>query len=349
MSAPLPALDTPVSVLGAGSWGTVLAMLMAREGRPVRLWARRPEMARSLQATRENEVYLPGIRFPDPLRISDDLGEVLADAELCVMAVPTRGVTELARRLAREDRVPPRVVSATKGLEPGTFATMTRVLCRELGEDCEVAALSGPNLAREIAAGQPAAAVIASEDPATARWIQEVFTSPTFRAYTSPDPIGVELGGALKNVLALAAGMLAELGLGANSQAAMLTRGLAEISRLGCALGAQPTTFHGLAGLGDVLATCSSSLSRNHRAGRMAARGLDPESIRIGLGQAVEGLTTVQVVLELARAHDVEMPISDQVHRVLYQGLPARDAARALLSRPPRPEQDGADREEVAL
>jgi glycerol-3-phosphate dehydrogenase (NAD(P)+) len=325
-------------------------MLLASEGRPVQLWGRNPALVKNLQATRENELYLPGVRFPNSLHVTSELPEAMKETELVIVAVPTQAVLSLARSCRQLGLTPKRILSATKGLEAASFRTMTQVLEREFEGVPALAALSGPNLAREIAAGQPAAAVIASQNPETSRWIQGVFTSPTFRAYTSTDVVGVELGGALKNVLALAAGMLTELGLGANTQAAMLTRGLAEISRLGCSLGADPMTFHGLAGLGDILATCTSSLSRNFRAGRMAARGLDPKGIRLGLGQAVEGLETVQVVQKLATDQGIEMPIARQVYRVLFEQCPAQKAAQALLARPLGPERgDHAGQEEVAL
>lgn len=335
-----PPKDAGVAVLGAGSWGTVLSMLLGRGGHPVRLFARDPEAARRLQATRENEVHVPGELLPPSVRVTSDLADALTGAEAVVVAVPSERVADLAAAVRVLGLPLPRVVSASKGLEAGSLMTMTAVLRRELPAAGAVAALSGPNLSREIAAGQPAAAVVACEDRSAGRWLQGVFTTETFRAYTSSDVVGVELGGALKNVLALATGMLAELGLGANSQAAVLTRGLAEISRLGRSLGARGATFQGLAGMGDVIATCSSPLSRNFRAGRMAARGMRPKEIRTALGQAVEGLETSRAALELGSTQGVDMPISEQVHLVLHEGKDPRRATRDLMRRPLRPEHE---------
>lgn len=329
----------PVAVLGAGSWGTVLAELLAEGGADVRLWARREEAARSLQACRENERYVPGLMLPDRVRVTASLEEALDQAALIVIAVPAAGVPDLATQLAALSVSAP-VLSATKGFEPGTLATMTDVLARELGAAVPLAALSGPNLSREIAAGQPAAAVVASADEDLARSVQAGFPPLRLRVYRSHDVLGLELAGALKNVLALAAGMLAELGFGANSQATLLTRGLAEITRLGVAMGADIRTFQGLAGMGDVLATCSSPLSRNFRGGRMAARGLGPDEIRAAIGQAVEGLATARVAGELARRHGVEMPLAEEVARVLDDGKPAKDAVQDLMTRPPRAEPE---------
>ena len=336
----------PVAVLGAGSWGTVLAELLAEGGAEVRLWARREEFARSLQACRENERYVPGLMLPDQVRVTSDLASALAGVQLVVVAVPAAGVPELARRLATAGLTAP-VLSATKGFEPETLATMTDVLARELGEGVPLAALSGPNLSKEIAAGQPAAAVVASADEALARAVQAAFPALRLRVYRSHDVLGLELAGALKNVLALAAGMLAELGFGANSQAALLTRGLAEITRLGVAMGGDPRTFQGLAGMGDVLATCSSPLSRNFRGGRMAARGLGPDQIRAAIGQAVEGLATARLADELARRHGVEMPLAEEVARDLDEGQPAREAVEDLMTRPPKSERDESARAEA--
>lgn len=322
----------PVAVIGAGSWGTALAGLLGASGREVRLVARTAEAAARLQTTRENEVYLPGVMLEPSIKVTADLESALSGVALAVVAVPVKAVSELASRLS--EAPPPRVLSASKGFERESLRTMTEVLERACGPKTTVAAISGPNLAREIAAGQPAAAVIACEDEACAKWIQRAFRSPRFRTYRSRDVVGVEIAGALKNILALAAGMLAELGYGANSQAALLTRGLAEMTRLGIAMGGDPRTFMGLAGMGDVLATCSSTLSRNFRAGRMAARGLNPDEIRKAIGQAVEGLATVEAACLLGKRHGVVTPLASEARLVLLEGKDPRAGARDLMTRP---------------
>ncbi len=332
----------PACVLGAGSWGTVIASLLAENGREVRLYARKEDAAHRIHTTRENEVYLPGMMLPRSVRVTSSLQVALDSVELLVMAVPARAVKETAQKLVGLIPTDAYVVSASKGFEPETLETMTGVLARELGESHILGALSGPNLASEIAAGQPAAAVLACAEEEASVVLQEAFTCLNFRTYTSKDVLGVELCGALKNVLALSAGMLAELGYGANSQAALLTRGLAEMTRLGVKMGAHPLTFQGLAGMGDVLATCSSSLSRNYRAGRMAARGLNAEAIRKAIGQAVEGLATAEAACQLGRRYSVEMPVAEEVFQVVHHSKDPRAATRDLMTRPPRAELEGA-------
>lgn len=340
----LDELDTPdpwpVAVLGAGSWGTTLARVLASQGREVRLYCRHPERAQAIQADRVNEAYLPGVRLPDALRATSDLGEAVRGAPLLLMAVPSRAFSAVLAEALAQGAAPRAAVSATKGLHPDSLETMTSLMAQALGPEVPVASLSGPNLAKEVAGDQPAAAVMACAHPRAGKLLQAVFSTPTFRVYTSTDVVGVEVAGAMKNVLALASGMLSELGLGANALAALLTRGLEEISRLGAAMGAKRSTFRGLAGMGDMLATCTSPLSRNYRAGRMAARGLDPDSIRAEMHQVVEGIETVQSALQLAGRLGVEMPVAAQVQAVLFEGRPADVAVRVLMERPPRVEQD---------
>lgn len=331
-----------IGVLGAGSWGTTLAILAAESGHPVTLHARAEEKARSMQRTRQNEVYLPGALLPEGVQVTSDLTRAVADQDLLVFAVPCKAMHEVAARVAEIEGAPSVVVSAAKGFERSSLRTMSAVLQETFGPDARVAVLSGPNLAREIADGQPTGTVVASDHAPTAEFIQKALNCKRFRAYTSSDVVGVELAGALKNVMALATGMLAELGFGANAQATLLTRGLAEMARLGAVLGARVETFRGLAGMGDLLATCTSPLSRNYRAGRMAARGVDPEAIRQAMGQVVEGLNTAQVAVHLGDENGVELPITAEVHRVLFEGKSAKDGARALMSRPPRAE-DGEE------
>ncbi len=334
-------------MLGAGSWGTVLAHLLAGRGHGVRLWCRDPVRARSMATTRRNEVYLPALRLADGILVTEDLGDALEAAGIVILAVPSPGMAALADQVAASGGSHAVLVSAAKGFDPSTRRSMTTVLRQAWPDGPPIAALSGPNLAGEIADGQPAATVVACADHAAAERVQRTLNSTTLRVYTSTDVCGVELGGALKNVMALASGMLAELGYGANTQAAVLTRALFEIARLGTALGARPSTFRGLAGMGDMLATCSSPLSRNYRAGRMAARGLDPDTIRSAIGQAVEGLESARVARSLGSEHGIDMPLTEAVHKVLFQGRRAADAAIELMSRPPQKEHP-EDEDEVA-
>lgn len=329
---------TPIAVVGAGSWGTTLALLLAVNRKPVRLLVRDQAKARVLATTRLNEAYLPGVLLPDGVAVEAGGAALASGAEIVVVAVPSASLDEVAADLGRLEPRPRIVVSASKGLGRETLQTASQLFRAALPPAVAVAVISGPNLAREIAAGQPAAGVIACERSEAARELQGLFTGESFRAYTSTDVLGVELAGALKNVIALAVGMTNELGLGANAQASLVTRGLAEMARLGAALGAQAETFRGLAGMGDLMATCSSALSRNLRAGRLAARGIAPDGIRSAIGQAVEGLDSTVAAVRLAERHRVEMPIAREVYRVLFEGKAPAEAARALMRRPPAAE-----------
>ena len=327
-----------VAVVGAGSWGTALSMLAARAGSRATLWAREP-LASDIARLRENARYLPGSALPDAVVVTGDLAAVLAGSAVVVFAVPSHAIRTVARAAAPHlgAAVP---VSAAKGLEPGTLLRLTEVLADELGPDAApVCALSGPNLAKEIAAGKAAAATIASADRDAAAVARAALMSPRFRLYTHDDVVGVEIGGALKNVVALAAGMSDGLEAGDNAKAALMTRGLAEIARLGVALGANPLTFSGLSGLGDLIATCASPLSRNNRAGRMLAAGLDVATIRARLGETAEGIATAPAALELGRRHGVELPITALVCAVLAGSIAPADAVSLLMEREPRSEQ----------
>ncbi len=320
-------------VLGSGSWGTALAALLVHAGVPAWLWARDLETVRSLAATRSNPRYLPGLVLPEDLWPTDDL-TVAMEADLVVLAVPSQALRSVARQLCVRRGTP--VVSATKGFELGTTKRMTEIISEEVPEAIPLA-LSGPNLAGEIAMGRPASTVIGGE-PEAARLVQQAFNSERFRVYTNEDVVGVELGGALKNITALAAGILDGLELGDNAKAALMTRGLAENARLGVAMGAEAATFAGLAGMGDLIATCASPLSRNHRVGVELARGFSWQQIQDRLQLTAEGVHTTVSALELARRHHIELPIASQIHAVLYEGLPAERAVSALMGRPPRSE-----------
>lgn len=331
-----------VAVIGAGSWGTTVATL-ATHNADVVLWARRPELAERIATAHENPDYLAGFPLPESLGATADLAAALEGADVVVMGVPSHGfraVLESARGL-----IPPQtpVVSLTKGIEQGTKLRMTQVTLDVLtGHDPgAVGVLSGPNLASEIMEGQPAATVIAMGDYEVAKRVQPLFATPTFRVYTNPDTIGAEVAGAVKNVMAIAAGAGRGLGFGMNSLASLITRALVEITRLGMAMGGQALTFGGLAGIGDLMATCSSSRSRNNQVGFKLGQGQKLDEIIAEMNMVAEGVKTTKAVLELAHEHDVEMPIAEEVGRVLYEGETPRDALTRLMGREAKSEGRG--------
>ena len=346
MSGPADTGDArraPVTVLGAGSWGTALAMHLARAGRPVRLWARNPALAASMRARRENPRYLPGATLPEGVSVTADAGEALADGHTVLVAVPSHFVdavlTGLGERVARSAVL----VSATKGLEPRHGLRMSELLARRL-PGRPIAVLSGPSFAREVAQGRPTALVIASSDEGIAADLQRQLAGPAFRLYTNRDVVGVELGGAVKNVMAIATGLVDGLELGENARAALITRGLAEIVRLGTAAGAKPATFAGLAGLGDLVLTCTGAQSRNRALGGQIARGRSLADVEAGTPMVAEGVRTVSSVLRMARERGVTMPICDEVAAVLFEGKPVAESLASLLAREPRPEEEGVSR-----
>lgn len=321
-----------VGVIGAGAWGTTLALLLAGAGREVSLWTHSAEDAERLSRDRTNDRYLPGIRFPSSLRVVTDDAQLAEPYRFYVMAVPSTHLRSAVRSVAPRLHPDAPVLSVVKGIEEGTQLRMSEVICQEMPRR-RVAALSGPNLAREIAGGKPAASVVASTDAALASDIASVLSSERFRVYTNPDLVGVELAGALKNVVALAAGMVDGLGFGDSAKAGIITRGLAEITRLGVAAGANPLTFAGLAGVGDLIATCMSPLSRNRRAGELIASGVPWPDAGERITGVVEGVNTVTGALELAASHRVEMPIAEQVRAVVFDRKPPMSAVAELMSR----------------
>jgi glycerol-3-phosphate dehydrogenase (NAD(P)+) len=331
-----------VAVIGAGSWGTAVAKIVAANG-PTVLWARRPELAQTISSTHENPEYLPGVRLPDSLRTSASIPAVCGNATVVVLAVPSHGlraVLEEARPVISAN-VP--IVSLAKGIEQGTLRRMTEVVADVLeghNTDC-IGVLTGPNLAKEVAAGQPTASVVATKDGAVAERLQQLFFAPTFRVYTNPDVIGCEIAGALKNVLAIGAGVADGLGYGDNTKAALMTRGLAELARLGVALGGDPLTFAGLAGMGDLIATCSSPQSRNRHVGVELGRGRQLAEILTEMNMVAEGVKSTAAVLELAARHDVEMPLASFVGRVLYDNAKPSDLIPELMLRKAKPELHG--------
>jgi glycerol-3-phosphate dehydrogenase (NAD(P)+) len=330
---------TRAAVLGAGSWGTTFAKVLADAGTEVAVWARRPEVAEAIRVRRENPEYLPGIKLPDRVTAVPDAGEAMSGVDTVVLAVPAQ--TLRANLEGWFGLIPPNatLVSLAKGVELGTCKRMSEVICEVAVVRAErVCVLSGPNLAREIAEEQPTATVVACIDHDRAVGVQQACSAPYFRPYTHTDVTGCELGGAVKNVIALACGIAVGMGFGDNTLASIITRGLAETGRLGMALGAEPLTFAGLAGLGDLVATCNSPLSRNRTFGARLGRGMKIEQVMAETRQTAEGVKSCRAVLELACRYGVEMPITEQVVRVVYEGETLPNMVKALMARGMKPE-----------
>ncbi len=324
-----------VTVVGGTSWGTTLALLLTNVGRDVTMLLRTEDEARELRLRRENVRLLPGVPLPLTIEVSAAPGEALRDAELVVMAVPAQRMRENIRRVAGALPAGVPVLSAAKGVELDTGLRMTQVLAAA-APGHPLLALSGPNLAPELAAGLPGSTVIACAEAEPALRAQATFMSPLFRVYAAADVIGVELGGALKNIIALCCGMGDGMGHGANGKAAFLTRGLAEIARLGEAAGADPRTFSGLAGLGDLVATCFSPLSRNRHVGEQIGHGRPLDEILASMGHVAEGVATTRAARDMASRLGVEMPITEQAYRVLFEGVDPRRALIELMTRQPK-------------
>jgi glycerol-3-phosphate dehydrogenase (NAD(P)+) len=329
----------PVAVLGAGSWGTALAIQLARSGHPTRLWGRDGAALTAMAAMRRNERYLSA-DFPASLQVEPDLGSALAGARDALIAVPSHAFRGLLEQLKPHLTADTRLAWATKGFELATGLLPHQVAREVLGSTRAVAVLSGPTFAREVGAGLPTAMTIASPDPQFAKVLATGVSSANFRAYTSTDITGVEIGGAVKNVLAVGAGLSDGLGFGANTRVALITRGLVEMMRLGVAAGAQRETFMGLAGLGDLVLTCTDDQSRNRRFGLALAAGRTPQQALAEIGQVVEGYSAAKAAHAVAKRMNVEMPLSAGVYRVLYEGVPAREAVRELMTRPIKSETE---------
>jgi len=329
-----------IAVIGAGAWGTALAAHAARHDHEVRLWAREPEVARDVAELHENRLFLDGVALPKSLRASTDAALVLERAELVLLVPPSAHLRSVAAAVAPHVPAGVPVIVATKGIENGSHALMAQVAAASLPgvAPASLAVLSGPSFAREVASGLPTDVVVASENAETARVVADALHAPTFRVYTSDDVIGVELGGALKNVLAIAAGVCDGLGLGTNARAALLTRGIAEMARLGVALGGQPLTFMGLSGVGDLMLTATGPLSRNRQLGMKIAEGLDPKAYLASQRTVAEGFSTAKAAWELAQKHGVDVPITEQVYFVLHEGRPLFETMKQLLTRPQKPE-----------
>jgi glycerol-3-phosphate dehydrogenase (NAD(P)+) len=327
-----------IAILGGGSWGTGLAVVLSssRRKHDIRLWVRDTCLAESIERERENKKYLPGISVPDCVKASAKLEDLLHEAQIVVGAVPsahTRSIFALALPYLSRDAV---FVSATKGLEPATHLRMSEVISQVINARFvpSVAVLSGPSFAAEAAQGQPTAVALASPDAALGAFLQEEFSGPTFRLYTNDDVLGVELAGAMKNVMAIAAGACQGLSLGANSLAALITRGLAEMTRLTVALGGKPETLSGLAGIGDLILTCYGTQSRNRSVGFELGQGRSLTEILAGMTMVAEGVGTTAALLALARENRIELPITQQVHSILHLGNSPREAIRAIMERP---------------
>ncbi len=331
-----------IVVLGAGAWGTALALSLARSGRQVTLWAFTPELAKTIDGARENVQFLPGFSLPEQISVTGD-DAVVAHADILFSVIPSEFLHATIVRLRSQMHAGQILVSATKGLETGTNLRMTQVIANALAEtglgNVPIGALSGPSFAKEVAEGQPTVVTVAFLDHAVAALVQREVSSETLRLYTSSDVVGVELGGALKNVIAIAAGVAAGVGLGHNSSAGLITRGIAEITRLAVACGARRETLSGLSGLGDLVLTCTGSLSRNRTVGQALGEGRKlPEILESLGGKVAEGVRTTRAALGLARKHGIEMPITEQMELILNEGKDPREAIRALMLRPGKDE-----------
>ncbi|AJI95605.1 ketopantoate reductase PanE/ApbA family protein [Yersinia ruckeri] len=334
--------DASMTVIGAGSYGTALAITLARNGHSVVLWGHDPKHIQALQDARCNQAFLPDVPFPDSLLLETDLALALAASRNILVVVPSHVFGNVLRQLKPHLRSDARIVWATKGLEAETGRLLQDVAREILGDTIPLAVVSGPTFAKELAAGMPTAIALASTNTQFSEDLQELLhCGKSFRVYSNPDFIGVQLGGAVKNVIAIGAGMSDGIGFGANARTALITRGLAEMSRLGSALGADPSTFMGMAGLGDLVLTCTDNQSRNRRFGIMLGQGLGVQEAQDKIGQVVEGYRNTKEVLALAQRYGVEMPITEQIYQVLYCHKNAREAALTLLGRTKKDEKSG--------
>lgn len=324
-----------VAVIGAGGWGTTLANVLAQNGIMVALWARRPELAEEINTCRENKDYLPGVKVSDNVNVSSDIEQVVHNSECVVMVVPSHSMCAIARQVARYIKEDAIIISASKGLETDSFRRMSQVLEEELpSRFCKnIAVLSGPSHAEEVSKELPTAVVAASVKRQVAERVQDIFMNNYFRVYTNPDVVGVEIGGALKNVIAICSGISDGLGFGDNTRAALMTRGIVEITRLGIRLGAKPATFGGLSGIGDLIVTCGSVYSRNRRAGMEIGRGKTVKQVLESTKMVIEGINTTKAAFLLAKKLNIEMPITEQAYAVLFQNKNPLDAVSTLMRR----------------
>ncbi len=324
-----------LAVVGAGSWGTALANVAAKNGNHTYLWARRQELADEINKSLKNEQYLPGASLSSKISVSTDIEQVVSQADIIIMAIPSQAVRDIAKKSSKFIKKGAIIVSASKGIELKSFKSMSQVLSEELCQKNKhsIVALSGPSHAEEVVRDLPTAVVAASADQQAAKMTQDILMNNNFRIYTSMDIIGVELGGALKNVIALCSGISDGLEYGDNTRAALMTRGIAEITRLGIKLGACPATFSGLSGIGDLIVTCSSRFSRNRKAGIRIGKGEPLEKVVKSTNMIIEGVNTTKAVFELAKKQNIEMPISEQAYLVLFKGKDPATAVKSLMSR----------------
>lgn len=321
-----------VSVIGAGSWGTALAILLEKNGHQVTLWSHREEEAKELAKSREHKSKLPGVEIPEGIEIIGDLESTLREKDVIVFAVPSVAVRSTARKVAPYVQEGQLIVNVAKGIEETTLMTLTDIIEEEI-PGAKGCVLSGPSHAEEVSRGLPTTCVVGAKDKETAEFLQNIFMSPVFRVYISPDILGIELGGALKNVIALAAGTADGLGYGDNTKAALITRGITEIARLGIAMGAKADTFYGLSGIGDLIVTCASKHSRNRKAGYLMGQGRNMQQAMDEVNMVVEGVYSAKAGLALSQKYKVEMPIIEQVNKVLFEGKEPADAVRELMVR----------------
>ncbi|MCD4813340.1 NAD(P)H-dependent glycerol-3-phosphate dehydrogenase [bacterium] len=329
-----------ISVIGAGAWGTALAIILAQNNHAVRLWEFFPDYAAILNDRRENPKFLPGIKIPETIRITSDLEKAVQDSRIVVMAVPSQVLRTVIRKIAGYGMPLDTIITASKGIEQTTLMRMSEVVKQECGLCRECCVLSGPSHAEEVSRQIPTSVVAAAKDVATGTFIQTLFSTEHFRVYSSQDVVGVELGGALKNVIAIAAGIVDGLGLGDNTKAALMTRGLAEMGRLGRALQAKPETFAGLSGMGDLVVTCTSQHSRNRRVGEELGRGRTLEEILNSMEMVAEGVETTKSAKRLADQKNVEMPIITEVYKILFEVKSPRIAVKDLMQRPRKTEME---------
>lgn len=326
---------TSVGIVGAGSWGTSLAILLGEKGYPVTLWVNEPELLENLRDKRQNDLFLPGITLPSSVSFSGNLAETVSDKGYVLFVVPSHVLREIFRQCVAHIPADAIIVSATKGIEISSLMRMSEVMIDVGGADVgeRIAVLSGPSFAVEVARKSPTTIVAAANDEGIAEKVQLLMTTPWFRTYTNTDIIGVEVGGSLKNIIAIAAGVVDGLGLGANTKAALLTRGLAEMTRLGTAMGGMPLTFAGLSGMGDLILTCNSPLSRNYSTGFKLGQGAKLSTIAASQTMVAEGINTTKSAFLLARRIGVEMPITEQVHAILFEEISPHEAVRNLMTR----------------
>ncbi len=321
-----------ICVLGAGSWGTALALVVAKKGYNVSMWTLSEDQCQKVNSTRENVDYLPGVNIPKNIHITTDLKEAINDSSVIVLAVPSQAIRSVCKQIKPFVNKNQILVDVAKGLEKGTGLRLSQVCEKELPE-CKYVVLSGPSHAEEVSRDIPTTVVVASEDLTTAEKIQDIFMSPKFRVYTNPDVVGVELGGALKNIIAFGAGICDGLGYGDNAKAALMTRGIREISRLGVAMGAETSTFSGLSGIGDLIVTCTSMHSRNRRAGILIGQGKSLEETLKEVKMVVEGITATEVAYEVAKKLNIEMPITNAIYSVLHDGANPNEVVDELMMR----------------